>query len=174
MRIHCYTSPQGQTESGLSLTEVKKRIRKHGGSGYTEHFDRDGSFQETTPITLGNNARTTYNAKYNTSRQYQTVQQEHSDKTQIELDVKTVLQETYEQAKKENIGEEDNDRLMGILGPKLSEHIEKISETWLEWALSYIHARLYHEYRGLNRSLKRSKAIKNWKEQLKSNLKNNE
>lgn len=69
-RIHCYTDPQGKTVSGLTLTEVKKRIRKEGGSGYTEHFDRDGSFQETTPITLGNNARTTYQAEYNTSRKY--------------------------------------------------------------------------------------------------------
>lgn len=170
MRIHYYTSPQGQTESGLSLTEVKKRIRKHGGSGYTEHFDRDGSFQESTPIILGNNARTTYNAEYNTSRKFRTTQQEHADKAQIEPNVNTILQETYEQAKKENIGEEDNDRLMAILGPKLGEHIEKISETWLEWALSYIHARLYHEYRGLNRSLSRNKAIKNWKETMKKEV----
>ena len=67
-RIHVYTSPEGKSESGLPLTEVKKRIRKFGGSGRTEHYDRDGSFQETTPITLGNNARTTYQAEYNTSK----------------------------------------------------------------------------------------------------------
>ena len=70
MRIHVYTSPEGTSESGLSLTEIKKRIRKLGGSGYTQHFDRDGSFHETTPIVLGNNARTTYQAEYNTSPKY--------------------------------------------------------------------------------------------------------
>lgn len=53
-----------------SVSVAKKFLKQKGGSAWTEHYDRDGSFQECTPITLGNNANTTYRAKYNTSKCY--------------------------------------------------------------------------------------------------------
>lgn len=53
-----------------SVSYAKKQIRAKGGAAWTEHYDRDGSFQESTSITLGNNADTTYRAKYNTSKCY--------------------------------------------------------------------------------------------------------
>lgn len=53
-----------------SVSEAKKLLKQKGGSAWTEHFDRDGSYQECTPIVLGNNANTTYRAKYNTSKCY--------------------------------------------------------------------------------------------------------
>jgi len=171
-RIHCYTDPQGQTESGLSLTEVKKRIRKHGGSGYTQHFDRDGSFQETTPIVLGNNARTTYQAEYNHSRKFRNENRttgtasDDSATAKMREQVTAILDKATGIAKQEKIQEEDNERLMQILAPMLGEKAAYITDQWYDWALSTIHARLYHEYRGLGRSVKRIEAIKKWKESM--------
>lgn len=170
-RIHCYTDTQGQTHSGLTLTEVKKRIRKQGGSGYTQHFDRDGSFQETTPITLGNNARTTYRAEYNTSPKYK--QQQSIPGIQTESDVLHILEKVAQQAKKENVAEEDNERLMQLLTPYLGERAAWITERWYDWALCQIHGILYHEYRGLSRSVRRSKAINQWKTENKNHHENN-
>ena len=163
MRIHVYTSPEGTSESGLSLTEIKKRIRKLGGSGYTQHFDRDGSFQETTPIVLGNNARTTYQAEYNTSPKYRrnTLITENTDV----LDIEDILKKVVEQAKIENVQEEDNEQLMQMLASFLGEKALCISEQWYDWALCQIHGRLWHEYRGMSRSKRRSEAIRKWKEQ---------
>lgn len=163
MRIHVYTSPEGKSESGLSLTEVKKRIRLQGGSGCTQHFDRDGSFQESTPIVLGNNARTTYQAEYNTSRKYRSMAR--TTETSDALDIEDVLKKVVEQAKAENIQEEDNERLMHILTPHLGEKAVNITEQWYDWALCQIHGRLWHEYRGMGRSWRRSKAINKWKEE---------
>lgn len=163
MRIHVYTSPDGKSESGLSLTEVKKRIRKQGGSGCTQHYDRDGSFQESTPIVLGNNARTTYQAEYNTSKKYRTM--ERTTGTADALDIEDVLRKVVEQAKAEKIQEEDNERLMHILTPHLGEKAVNITEQWYDWALCQIHGRLWHEYRGMGRSLRRSKEIRKWKEE---------
>ena len=170
-RIHCYTDIQGHTESGLTLAEVKKRIRKQGGSGYTQHFDRDGSFQESTPITLGNNARTTYRAEYNTSPKYR--QQQSIPGIQTESDVLHILDKVAQQAKKENVAEEDNERLMQLLTPYLGERAAWITERWYDWALCQIHGMLYHEYRGMSRSVRRSKAINQWKTENKNRYENN-
>lgn len=51
---------------------LKERMKsgKTDGTAWTDHFDRDGSFQESTPVIPGNNAGTTYRAKYNTSKCY--------------------------------------------------------------------------------------------------------
>lgn len=47
---------------GLTITEVKRLMKKYGGNGYTEHIDRDGSVFEVTNIVLGgNNSRNKYN-----------------------------------------------------------------------------------------------------------------
>ena len=49
-----------------TVTKCKKMMKKYGGYGYTEHVDRDGSMFEVTYIKAkGNNAKTTYGAKYN-------------------------------------------------------------------------------------------------------------
>ena len=161
-RIHVYTSPDGKSESGLSLTEVKKRIRKFGGTGCTQHFDREGSFQESTPIVLGNNARTTYKAEYNTSKKYR--EQQTIPGIQTVSDVLLILEKVVEQAKKENVAEEEDERLMQLLTPHLGERAAWITERWYDWALCQIHGMLYHEYRGMGRSVRRSKAINRWKE----------
>ncbi|MDR0920641.1 MAG: hypothetical protein LBM93_15545 [Oscillospiraceae bacterium] len=52
----CVTSV-GNNLGGLTITEVKKLMKKYGGCGYTTHADRDGSIQEYTDITLGNNRK---------------------------------------------------------------------------------------------------------------------
>lgn len=50
------------TLGGISVTAVKKLIRKYGGCGWTDHCERDGGVFETTNITLqGNNTRFKYN-----------------------------------------------------------------------------------------------------------------
>lgn len=170
-RIHYYINPQGESESGLSLTEVKKRIRKFGGSGYTQHFDRDGSFQETTPIVLGNNARTTYQAEYNTSNKFRIRQQESTD--DAGLDIPSILDKVTAQAKTENIQEEDDDRLMEILAPMLGDKAPYIIVQWYDWALCQIHGRLYHEFRGMNRNWRRNQAINKWKNENKKKHENN-
>lgn len=77
MRIHYYRFPEGtskevmeeyglnndeDTLGGISVSEVKKLIKKYGGVGYTMHCERDGTLFETTPITLkGNNSKFKYN-----------------------------------------------------------------------------------------------------------------
>lgn len=162
-RIHCYTGSDGQTESGLSLTEVKKRMKRFGGCGCTQHFDRDGSFQESTPIVLGNNARTTYQAEYNHSRK---ADASHSGTTSTDssVDVTVLIKEVYEQAKAENLGESDNVRLMQLLGSRLGKDAWRIAYTWYDRALCHIHGLLFHEYRGMNRSCNRRDAILGWKE----------
>lgn len=164
-RINCYTAPDGRTESGLSLTEVKRRIRLQGGSGYTQHFDKDGSFQETTPIVLANNARTTYRAEYNTSRKFK--EQRDVPGVRTESDVLAILDKVMVQAKAENVAEEDNTRLMQLLTPFLGGHAAWITERWYDWALCIIHGGLHHEYRGMGRSLRRSEAINKWKNENK-------
>lgn len=50
-----------RTVSG-SISWIKKMIKQYGGSGWTEHIERDGSLFEVTEITLkGNNSRFKYN-----------------------------------------------------------------------------------------------------------------
>ena len=45
-----------------SITKAKKLMKQYGGSGYTQHIDRDGGLFEVTEITLkGNNSRFKYN-----------------------------------------------------------------------------------------------------------------
>jgi predicted Zn-dependent protease with MMP-like domain len=48
-----------------SLKSAKNLLKKYSGYAWTEHYERDGGLFESTPITLGNNARTTHKAKYN-------------------------------------------------------------------------------------------------------------
>lgn len=44
------------------VSYVKAMIKQYGGSGWTEHIDRDGGMFETTEIKLtGNNSRFKYN-----------------------------------------------------------------------------------------------------------------
>ena len=50
------------TLGGLSITHVKNLIKTYGGTGWTEHCERDGSVFEVTEIKLaGNNSRFKYN-----------------------------------------------------------------------------------------------------------------
>lgn len=47
---------------GLSVSRVKQMIRQYGGTGWTEHLERDGGCFEVTEIKLsGNNSRFKYN-----------------------------------------------------------------------------------------------------------------
>ena len=79
MRLHYYSPPQDlevpfsdlETEltitpmediGGLSLTTIKKLIKRYGGSGYTTHGERDGGVFEVTDIKMkGNNSQFKYN-----------------------------------------------------------------------------------------------------------------
>ena len=111
---------------------------------------------------MGNNARTTYQAEYNTSKKFR--EQQTIPGIQTESDVLAILDKVAEQAKKENLDEEDNQRLMQLLTPYLGERAAWITERWYDWALCQIHGMLYHEYRGMGRSVRRSKAINDWKD----------
>lgn len=45
-----------------SISWAKKMIKESGGSGFTEHYERDGSLFEVSEIKLsGNNSRFKYN-----------------------------------------------------------------------------------------------------------------
>ena len=45
-----------------SISTAKKMLKKYGGAAWTDHFERDGGFFESTPIKLkGNNSRHKYN-----------------------------------------------------------------------------------------------------------------
>lgn len=68
MRRITYYKENKETEPIVCSVSTAKKFLKNGGIAWTEHYDRDGSFQESTPISLGNNANTTYRAKYNTSK----------------------------------------------------------------------------------------------------------
>ena len=70
MRITFYKENNEAEPMVVNVSTAKKLLKQKGGSAWTEHYDRDGSLQETTPIVLGNNANTTYRAIYNTSRCY--------------------------------------------------------------------------------------------------------
>lgn len=163
-RIHYYTDPQGNTVDGLTLTEIKKRIRQKGGSGYTYHFDRDGSFQECTPIVLGNNARTTYRAEYNDSRKFRN-NRGPAGQENGQIDVQNIIKTVIGQAEAENLNEEDNWRLMELLTSGLGPSAPRISERWYDEVLSLIHARLFHEWRGMGRYGRRMDAIRKWKQE---------
>ncbi|KAA6358240.1 MAG: hypothetical protein EZS28_046233, partial [Streblomastix strix] len=69
-RLHYYKPPNGEDSYCSSLSNIKKLLKKQGGTAYTTHYDRSGSIQEVTPIVLGNNADTTYRAISNNSRRY--------------------------------------------------------------------------------------------------------
>lgn len=164
-RLHYYVSASGETSDALTLTEVKKRIRKEGGSGYTQHFDRDGSFQESTPIVKGNNARTTYRAEYNTSRKFRDRGQNQTGQT--EINVAEIINKVVVKAKALNLGEGDDAQLMDLLGSELGERAGEIKTEWYDRTLCYIHGRLFHEYRGFIRYGKRMDAIEQWKKMKK-------
>ena len=78
-----------------------------------------------------------------------------------------VLDKVAEQAKKENVEEEDDERLMQLLTPYLGERAAWITERWYDWALCQIHGMLYHEFRGMGRYGRRIDTIKKWKEEHK-------
>ena len=76
MRIHYYRFPEGTPEnitsehgsdedglvSGCSISHAKALLKQYGGAAWTDHFDRDGGFFESSPIVLkGNNSRVKYN-----------------------------------------------------------------------------------------------------------------
>lgn len=45
-----------------SISTAKAMMKKYGGCGWTEHYERDGGLFEVTPIKLtGNNSRFKYN-----------------------------------------------------------------------------------------------------------------
>lgn len=45
-----------------NISAIKSYIKQYGGSGFTEHYERDGSLFEVTEIRLsGNNSRFKYN-----------------------------------------------------------------------------------------------------------------
>lgn len=45
-----------------SIATAKKMLKKYGGAAWTDHFERDGGFFESTPIKLKcNNSRHKYN-----------------------------------------------------------------------------------------------------------------
>lgn len=163
MRTHYYVAPDGTVTNGLSLSEVKKLMKKNGGSGYTEHFDRDGSFQECTPIVMGNNANTTYQAKYNTSRCYKTENNKPKEEVpRFSVDTKLVFNKVVCKASDMQIDEYENMPILDMLLPQIPD-ARRIKDTWLENFLCQVHSALYHEFRSMKHYYGRSKDIKYWK-----------
>lgn len=62
MRLSYYVKDNDTERELLSITEIKKLIKKQGGYGYTEHYERDGTLFDVTEIELkGNNSNFKYN-----------------------------------------------------------------------------------------------------------------
>lgn len=75
MRMHYYDFPENTPQATLDefgansdrricrpLTIIKNLLKTYGGYAWTEHYDRDGGFFETSDITLGgNNSQFKYN-----------------------------------------------------------------------------------------------------------------
>lgn len=62
MRLSYYVKDNNTERELLSITEIKKLIKKQGGYGYTEHYERDGTLFDVTEIELkGNNSNFKYN-----------------------------------------------------------------------------------------------------------------
>lgn len=163
MRTHYYVAPDGTVTNGLTLSEVKKLMKKNGGSGYTEHFDRNGSFQECTPIVMGNNANTTYQAKYNTSRCYKPENNKPEEETpKIRVNTKAVLNKAIRKASDMQIDEYENLPILDMLPPLIPD-ARRIKTTWLDNFLCQVHSALFHEFRSMKHYYGRSEDIKRWK-----------
>ncbi len=158
-RIHYYKNTDGKTIGGLTLTTIKKRIRKDGGTGYTLHIDRDGSIQETTPISLDNNASLTYRAKYNNSRTYRQ-QQGYKDAGKVNWD--EILNNVATEAGTLNIAEDSHDEILQLLN-KYHPDATNLTEGSLHYILDHVHGVLGHEYRGFRRYGLIDDAIKKFK-----------
>ena len=143
-RIHYYKTTDGDIVGGLTLTAIKKRIRKEGGCGYTLHIDRYGSVQETTPISLNNNAALTYNAKYNNSRVYN---QPQGKKDGIQINWDEILNNIIIECRAMNIAEDSHDEIFRLL-KKYIPDASNLGEGSLSYILSHVHGALGHEYRG--------------------------
>ena len=62
MRLNYWESTNGQErEEGISVSHANQLLKKKGGHAWTEHYERDGTMFESTPITLkGNNSTHKY------------------------------------------------------------------------------------------------------------------
>ena len=66
MRLNFWESEDAkEREEGISVKEIKKLLKEKGGYGWTEHYERDGTMFESTPILLKSNAKMAYGIKYN-------------------------------------------------------------------------------------------------------------
>lgn len=62
MRLNYYVKDSDSERELMSITEIKKFIKKQGGYGYTEHYERDGTLFDVTEIEVkGNNSTFKYN-----------------------------------------------------------------------------------------------------------------
>ena len=63
MRLHYWESDDGQEqEEGIPITKAKFLLKTKGGRAWTEHYERDGTMFDSTPIKLNqNNSQHQYN-----------------------------------------------------------------------------------------------------------------
>lgn len=60
--LYCCVTKENPQPIQSSVREIKKWLKLYGGRGYTEHYERDGTMFEVTPILLeGNNSTHKYN-----------------------------------------------------------------------------------------------------------------
>lgn len=156
MTRYTYYRKNKDTEPILCSVSTAKRLLKNGGTAWTEHFDKDGSFQESTPIVSGNNADTTYRARYNTSKQYNPPCKEATKSTDLTQSIEEICSLLT------GIGESENIKILDTI-LSYDPNAQKATNISLNQLLGYIHARLGHEYRGMSRCNKRLDDINHWK-----------
>ncbi len=62
MRITYWKENKESDAIPCSIKTAKEQLKEKGGFAWTEHYDRDGSLFETSPIILnGNNSKFKYN-----------------------------------------------------------------------------------------------------------------
>ncbi len=62
MRLSYWRKSPDDDAECVTVSAAKKLLKTEGGEAWTEHYERDGTMFEVTPIRLtGNNSRFTYN-----------------------------------------------------------------------------------------------------------------
>lgn len=62
MRLSYWQKDKEAEPKCVSISTAKQLLKKEGGYAWTEHYERNGTLFEVTPITLtGNNSKFKYN-----------------------------------------------------------------------------------------------------------------
>jgi hypothetical protein len=65
MRLHYWRQTVDDEPECMPIRDAKKLLKEKGGHAWTEHYERDGTLFETSPIILGSNRGEAYAVTYN-------------------------------------------------------------------------------------------------------------